>query len=116
MAARIPSNTPWSTPSGLSGVFNRNGGSAAMSPTRRTPARLAEPPTVVRDDPVARVEQDRELLLPGRPAQGPTVRQHDGPARAVVLIVELDGPRVLLSDSDERHLRLLAVAAESPPT
>ena len=91
-------------------------GEGVVRVARRWLARLAEPPTVVRDEPVARVEQDRELLLPGRPAQGPTVRQHDGPARAVVLIVELDGPRVLLSDSDERHLRLLAVAAESPPT
>lgn len=74
--------------------------------------RTAEASAVVRDDPVARVEQDRKLLLPGRPAQGPPVNQHDGATRAVVLVVEIDRSRVLLTDTDVWHERLRSIGAK----
>src|SRR5262249_16939842 len=69
----------------------------------RWPAGLAEPAKVVRDDPVARGHQGGDLLLPGRAAERPAVHQDDGSARSVVLVVEVDGARVLPADRDAAH-------------
>src|SRR5207237_3618412 len=52
----------------------------------------------------ARVEQGRELLLPGVAVQRIAVDQHDGPPAPVVLVVELDVGGVLLADGDVGHV------------
>jgi hypothetical protein len=64
---------------------------------------VAEAPAVVGDDPVARVDERRHLLLSGRPAQRPPVDQDDRAPRAVVLVVEIDAAGVLLTDFDVGH-------------
>jgi len=66
-------------------------------------ARLAEPAAVVGDDAVAGLEHDRDLPVPGPAAQRVTVDQHDRPAGAMVLVVNLDRGVVLGSNSDVRH-------------
>jgi hypothetical protein len=69
-------------------------------------ARPAEPAPVIRDDSVARGEECRDLLLPGCPAEGPAVDQHDWLAGAVVFVVELDGGGILLAHRDVASLFL----------
>ena len=53
-------------------------------------AGLAEPAAIVGDDPVSGLQQDQDLLVPGPAAERIPVDQHDGLARAVVLVVDLD--------------------------
>jgi hypothetical protein len=50
----------------------------------------AEAAAVIGDDPVAGVQQRRELLLPGVAVQRVAVDQHHRPSAAVVLVVDLD--------------------------
>jgi hypothetical protein len=66
-------------------------------------ARLAEASSVVGDDPETGTQEGRYLLLPGRTAQGVSVDQNNRGARAVILIVELEVARVLLSDCNVWH-------------
>ena len=66
-------------------------------------AGLAEPAAIVSDDPVAGLQQDRDLPIPGPAAERIPMDQHDGLARAMVLIVNLDVGGVLPADCDFRH-------------
>src|SRR4029077_6937695 len=69
----------------------------------RWPARVAEAAAVVGDDTMAGVEQHGELFVPGTAAQRVAVNQDDRLSRPVVLVMQLDVARVLLSDLDVRH-------------
>ena len=53
-------------------------------------AGLAEAPAVVCDDSVSRIQQPRDLLLPGGAAQGIPVDQDHRFAGAVIFVVKLD--------------------------
>ncbi len=53
---------------------------------------VAEAPAVVGDGPIPGLKQDPDLLLPGSPAQRKAVNEHNGATRAVVLVVEINGP------------------------
>ena len=66
-------------------------------------AGLAEPPSVIGDDPVARLQQDGKLFLPRSAAQGVPVDQDNGLPRAVVFVVKLDIARIFFSDRNVRH-------------
>src|SRR5258708_39986639 len=68
---------------------------------------FAEAPAVVGDGPITCLEQGHYLLLPGSAAQRKAVDEHDGATRAVVLVVEIDRPRVLLTNIDVWHERFL---------
>jgi hypothetical protein len=50
----------------------------------------AEPAPIVGDDPVAGLQQDRDLLVLGPAAEGVAVDQHHRLAGAVILVVDLD--------------------------
>src|SRR5438067_9871488 len=67
-------------------------------------AGLTEPAPVVGDRPVAGLQQDRDLLVPCTPAQGVAVDQNHRRSRAGVLVVQVDGPRILLANLDVRHV------------
>src|SRR6266702_2047257 len=75
------------------------GEGVVVVPARR-PAGPAEPSAVVCDDPVTCTEKRRDLSLPGCAAQRPAVDQHDGLAGSVILVVDLNRRRVLLTHSD----------------
>ena len=66
-------------------------------------ARLARAAAVVGDHPVAGREQRRHLLVPGPPAERVAVDEDDRRAAAVVLVVEVDGARVLGPDVHDGH-------------
>jgi hypothetical protein len=66
-------------------------------------AGLAEPAPVVGDDPVAGLQQHRNLLVPGTATERVAVDQHDGLAGAMILVVDLDVGAVLSSDFDKWH-------------
>ena len=53
-------------------------------------AGLAEASAVVGNDPVTRIQEDGNLLLPGSTAQGVSVDQNNRLARAMVFVIELD--------------------------
>ena len=53
-------------------------------------AGLAEPAPVVGDDPVAGLQQRRDLLVPGAAAERIAVDQHHRLAGAVILVMDLD--------------------------
>ena len=53
-------------------------------------AGLAEPAPVVGDDPVAGLEQGRDLLVPGAAAERVAVDQHHRLADAMILVIDLD--------------------------
>src|SRR5207253_3518754 len=72
-------------------------------------ARVAEATTVVRDDPVTRVQQNGYLLLPRGPTEWVAVDEHHRRTRAVVLVVDLDVAGVLPTDGDVWHRILLLV-------
>jgi hypothetical protein len=78
------------------------GEGVVVIPGRRL-AGLAEPAPVVGDDPVSGLQQDRDLLVPGTAAERVAVDQHDGPAGATILVVDLDVGAVLSSDFDKWH-------------
>jgi hypothetical protein len=53
-------------------------------------AGLAEPATVVGDEPAAVIQQDPQLLVPGAAAERVAMDQDDRRSRAVVLVVQAD--------------------------
>ena len=53
-------------------------------------AGLAEPAPVVGDDPVAGLQQGRDLLVPGAAAERVAVDQHHRLAGAMILVIDLD--------------------------
>jgi hypothetical protein len=55
-------------------------------------AGLTESAPVIGDDPVARLQQNRDLLVPGAAAERVAVDQDNGPALAVVLVIQIDIP------------------------
>ena len=71
-------------------------------------AGLPEPAPVIGDHPAAGVQQHRELPVPRAAAEGIAVDQDDGRSRAVILVVEVDRPRVLLTHRDVRHATFLS--------
>ena len=77
----------------------------------------AEPAAVVGDDPAPRIEQVRDLFVPGAAAKRIPMDQHHGLASAMVLIVNLNVGRVLPADSHARHRAFLSVgrAGRLPP-
>jgi hypothetical protein len=79
------------------------GGEGVVVVADRRLAGLAEAAAVVGNDPVTGAEQGRDLLFPGPPAEREAVDEDDGTARAVVLVVELDRRRILLTDRHPRH-------------
>ena len=79
-------------------------------PDRRA-AGPAESAPVVGDHAVPGGEQRMELRLPGPAVQWPPMQQDDGPAGAVVLDMELDRLRVLLTYSDGAHFKPPRVGA-----
>src|SRR5260370_747389 len=81
-------------------------------PTTSSLTGFAEAPAVVAEGPRPGLEQGRCLLLPGSTAEWKAVDEHDGATRAVVLVVELDGPRVLLTNIDVRHESLLSSGSD----
>lgn len=58
-------------------------------------ARLPESAAVVGDDPVARLQQGRALLLPRVPIERVAVDEHDRLSLSVVLVIEIDVRAVL---------------------
>jgi hypothetical protein len=66
-------------------------------------AGLPEASTIVEDDPVAGVKQHRDLLFPGGSIEGEAVDQNDGLTGAVVLVVDVDAGRVLVTNGDVGH-------------
>ena len=76
-------------------------------------AGFPESAPVVGDDPGARPQQGRNLLVPGAAAERVAVNQDDRSAVAVVLVIQIDVFGILLSDGYMRHGSLpcrLAVA------
>src|SRR6266852_4386955 len=106
MAFRIPSKTPLSTPSGLSGVFSRKGGTPEMITALLTPFdrylpkyRATSPPPIdIGDDTVAGSQKRRDLLLPRSTAQWISVDKDYGVTRSMIFIVEFDVTGVFLTD------------------
>jgi hypothetical protein len=76
------------------------------SPFRLITRSLAEPSTVVGDDPVTRSQQDRGLLLPRSTAQRIPMDQHCRPTGTVILILKIDVARIFLTDVNVRHKKL----------
>jgi hypothetical protein len=77
-------------------------------------AGFAEPAPVIGDDPVPIGDQGPFLPLPGPAAQREAVDEHDRPARAVILVVQLDRRRILPAGGHKRHhssFRPVAAAA-----
>src|SRR5579862_7265153 len=54
-------------------------------------AGFAESPTIVSDDAISGVEQNRDLFFPGCTAEWISVNQYDGLTGSVIFIVEVDG-------------------------
>ena len=66
-------------------------------------AGVAEPSAVVCDDSVARTQEVRDLLLPGGAAERPSMNQHDGFPGPVILVIDLDRRRILLTHRNAAH-------------
>ena len=66
-------------------------------------AGFAEASAVVGDDPVTRIQQDGQLLLPGSTAQRVSVDQDNRFARAMVFVVKLHVARIFSSDRNVWH-------------
>jgi hypothetical protein len=79
------------------------GGEGVVVVAGRGLAGLAEAAPVISDHPVAGLQQDAFLLLPGVPVQRVAVNQHDRLAGAVVFVVDLDVLGVLPADGDLSH-------------
>jgi hypothetical protein len=79
------------------------------------PARLTESAPVVGDHAMAGLQQRVHLGLPGPAVKRPAAQQHDRSAAAVVLVVQLDRRRVLLTDGDCAHQLAPTVAAAIAP-
>ncbi len=82
------------------------GGERVVVEAGGRPAGAAETAAVVGDHPVPRLQQGRELLLPGVPVQRIAVDQDHrlSGGVAVVLVVELDVGAVLAADGHQRHV------------
>src|SRR3984893_5873036 len=66
-------------------------------------ARSAEAAAIIRDHAMASGQERGGLLFPGVTVQRPTMDQHDRRTRAVILVIDLDGRGVFLSDLDDTH-------------
>jgi hypothetical protein len=66
-------------------------------------AGFAEASTVVGDDPLTRIQEDRHLLFPRSTTQWVSVDQDNGLPRAVVFVVKLDVARIFFSDVNIWH-------------
>src|SRR5215471_6845935 len=66
-------------------------------------AGLAEPAPVVGDDPVAGLQQGRDLLVPGPAAERVPVDQHHRLAGAVIFVVDIDVAGILPANGDLGH-------------
>jgi hypothetical protein len=73
-------------------------------------AGFAEPSAVVGDDPMARLQKDRKLLLPRSAAQRISVDQNHGVTGAVIFVIELDVTRVFFPDCNDGMTALLSFA------
>src|SRR5262245_1999424 len=63
----------------------------------------AEPPAIVRDDPIPCIQQGRHLLFPRSTAQRIAVDKNDGVTGAMIFIVDLDVTRVFFADRNIWH-------------
>src|ERR1700731_5327351 len=70
-------------------------------------ARPAEAAAVIRDHAMAGCEQRGGLLLPRVAVQRPAMDEHDWRSGAVVLVVDIDGCGVFLTDFDVAHWTVL---------
>ena len=73
-------------------------------------ARLTEPPAVVGDDTVTGIEQNWELFLPGGTTQWIAMDQYDWFTRTMILVKEINTPRVFLTDNNDWHRTRLPIA------
>jgi hypothetical protein len=66
-------------------------------------AGLAKPAPVVGDHPMTSLQQHRDLQVPGTATERIAVHQYHRSLRPVVLVVQVDGDRVLLAHDEARH-------------